>query len=103
MGEGAGLIHFVQPSIPVTTWRTLWPALELRRRGYRVTLDTMDAGYVSDAPKDALTVVHLTPSIWAHEPWREKVRTVCRGAERLIVQIDDDWTSLDPEEGERWQ
>jgi hypothetical protein len=32
--------------------------------------------------------------VWAHAPWREKVQQVCERTERLVVQIDDDWTEL---------
>ena len=89
------MILFSQPSTAVTTWRTLWPGLELRRRGHEVVIDSMDAGYVpEELPRDALTVVHITPSLWAYEPWQQKFQTIRAQAGELVVSFDDDWTRL---------
>lgn len=92
------LVYLAQPSTVATTWRTLWPGLELRRRGYRVLIDSMDAGYVPEEPPEgATTVLHLTPSLWAHPLFERRVEAIVKEAQRsgrLIVQLDDDWTRV---------
>ncbi len=90
------MILFSQPSTPVTTWRTLWPALEMRRRGHEIVIDTMDSGYrPEELPREgALTVIHVTPSLWAYEPWQERFQAIRAQAEQLVVSFDDDWTRL---------
>lgn len=89
------MIVFFQPSLPVTTWRSLWPGQEMRRRGHDVRIDTMDAGYgLDEVPRGELTVVHLTPSLFATPRWLERLQQVRADAGRLIVTLDDDWTRL---------
>jgi hypothetical protein len=99
------VILFSQPSTPVTTWRTLWPALELRRRGHEVVIDTMDAGYAPESlPAGALSVVHVTPSLWAYEPWHRRFEAIREQAGTLVVSFDDDWTRLlDLPDGPVWE
>ncbi len=97
MGKSADdLIYFAQPSTAVSTWRTLWPVEEMRRRGYEVQVESLDAGYVpAEPPEGALTVVHLTPSLWAYEPWTRRLEAIFERAGQLIVTLDDDWTRID--------
>lgn len=85
----------LDPSLTNTSWRTLWPGLELRRRGYEVLIDSHDAGYLPDEVPDGATVVlHLTPSLWAHPTWMPRVEAALACAGRVVVDLDDDWTRI---------
>lgn len=89
---------FLQPDMRVANWRSIWPAKELRRRGYDVDIYAGDAARPAiEATEDLTYVVHFVNKAWNLNGNVITVRHICEIARdygRLIVSFDDDWTRL---------
>jgi hypothetical protein len=91
---------FLEPAMKVSTWRSLWPSEELRRRGHDVTTYSADARTRGEIIAGRSTVVvHITAQAWARTADKfqtpamlvERVRQVAR---TLVLSFDDDLLSL---------
>lgn len=94
-------VVFLEPVMRVSTWRTLWPAEELRRRGHDVRIFSQDSKRRGEIVMGQDTiVVHVTANTWAMTPDGTVLMTaldMCsklREYGRLVVSFDDDLTRL---------
>lgn len=80
----------------VATWRTRWPAAELRRRGHDVAVDLDHPG--PETSDDVTYVLHLTNKAWrgpngAVVTYLDLAR-IFAAAGRLMLSVDDDWSRM---------
>lgn len=89
---------FMQPGPRLARWRTIWPARELRRRGYDVDIYAADAEKPeSEATGEVTYVINFVNEAWNNDGSVMSFVDICRTAAsfgRLIVSFDDDWTRL---------
>jgi hypothetical protein len=90
---------FVELDTNVPTWRTRWPAKELRRRGYQTQIWSSDGTPKFEPPAGKCCfVVHFVNKAWTlpnGEPFTHI--DVCRRAREwgpVYVNFDDDWTRM---------
>jgi hypothetical protein len=91
-------VVFIEPHMRVSTWRTLWPGKELRRRGHPVQIWARDSSPPrEDWPAEPTIVLHITAASWRTADTLISFGAVAADARRwgrLVVSLDDDLTAL---------
>lgn len=90
---------FIQPDMRVANWRTVWPAKELRRRGYDVDIYAMGTAkpQLEDTEGEVTFVLHFVNKAWNLDGYPVTVADLASQAleyGRLFLSFDDDWSRL---------
>lgn len=96
-------IVFLEPAMRVSTWRTMWPARELVRRGYDAVAAAQDVRRQVEVFGNDTIVLHITAGAWMESdteiatPFstvRRFLDLVQPHGGRLFVSFSDDLTQL---------
>jgi len=96
--------EFIEPAMGVANWRTVWPAKELRRRGWDVDIYASGAARpTAEAKGEITTVLHFVNKVWNSEPEKGAdgrpiscldIVSMARESGPVFITFDDDWTRL---------
>lgn len=102
-----GTIVYGCPSLKVNTWRSVWPAAELRRRGYRA--EVVGAGGVDrfEFSSSDVLIVHITSKVVIRPPRTDPgladyVSGMQRHVRQVWLQADDDFRAFANVMDESW-